>query len=349
MEIKDRHFGLDVIRVFAITIVFFQHVNPITRFISFSVPSLLHNTNLPDGVDLFFVLSGFLIGRILLKTDYSKDQWILSFWKRRLLRTLPNYFLFLIINIILLALKISPGLMSHAQLYYFVFLQNFYKPVDVFFWESWSLCVEEWFYLLFPLLLLLLVKIKTNLKLVFILCISIFFIFSIFIKLYFIASVQRFELDLYIRSLAISRFDTLCFGLTLAYIELTQLAFFKKMKWLGLIIFVVYLIIGDIPQKNHWQIVQLLSSALACFGIIIFMLNFPKSNLMITQITTFFSKISYSIYLIHLPILYIFNYLTHQNYSGSPMLYFFCYVIIVISLSAINYRYFELYFLKRRN
>ncbi|MFT3885011.1 MAG: hypothetical protein QM724_06140 [Flavobacteriales bacterium] len=75
------------------------------------------------------------------------------------MRTLPNYFLFLVVNILLVRWAIAPGTLTtfKAVAAYAVFLQNFQVPVDLFFWESWSLAVEEWFYLLFPLLWYMLV------------------------------------------------------------------------------------------------------------------------------------------------------------------------------------------------
>lgn len=45
-------------------------------------------------------------------------------------------------------------MLSHATAAYAVFLQNFHVPLDLFFWESWLLAVEEWFYLLFPLIVI---------------------------------------------------------------------------------------------------------------------------------------------------------------------------------------------------
>jgi peptidoglycan/LPS O-acetylase OafA/YrhL len=66
------------------------------------------------------------------------------------LRTLPNNHLFLLLNIALVALGLAPGLLNANTAAYFVFLQNLWKQLGLFFWESWSLAVEEWFYLLFP-------------------------------------------------------------------------------------------------------------------------------------------------------------------------------------------------------
>lgn len=344
--ITSRHFGLDVIRAFAISLVLFSHINGITSHLPIQIPNIFNHINLPDGVDLFFVLSGFLIGRILLKTDWGSFSAIKNFWKRRFLRTLPNYFLFLIINIVLLYFSLAPGLLSHAILYYFVFMQNLYKPVDVFFWESWSLCVEEWFYVLFPIALFLLFKKVENKKMVFIYAIFLFFVFSFISKLYFINA--NYDLDLYIRKLAINRFDTLCIGLVIALIEVINTEFFKKIKWIGFIVFITYLCFGNKPLENNFIIVHFLFSALTCGGILIFCYSFSNANKLATLLIEFLSKISYSIYLVHLPVLYVLNYVVSKNYGGAPIFYFISYIFVVIALSFLNYTYFELYFLKRK-
>lgn len=346
---KERHFGLDIIRAFAISIVLWQHCNVITFYLPYSVPKAFSKLNLIDGVDLFFVLSGFLIGRILLKVEWSNYTSILAFWKRRWWRTLPNYFLFLIINIILLFINISPGLKSHAVLYYFVFLQNLHKPVDVFFWESWSLCIEEWFYLLFPLSLFFINKFNKNKNIIFCSSIVLFFVFSISAKYYYIQSANHIDVDLYLRKLAISRFDTLCFGLLIAFVDANFKSILLKSKWLGLLLFCSYLIFGDIPLKNNLFIIHFLYGALACSGILIFCYSFSSSNKTLALLAQFVSKISYSIYLIHLPVLYIFNYAVSKDYSKMPLTYLFSYIFIVITFSALNFRFFENYFLKLRD
>ena len=76
---------------------------------------------------------------------------LINFWIRRLFRTLPNYYLILIINIgIFLCLKESLPQNIDS---YFLFLQNFSNPHPNFFTEAWSLSVEEYAYLLVPLTL----------------------------------------------------------------------------------------------------------------------------------------------------------------------------------------------------
>ena len=151
---NTRVFGLDLMRAMAISMVLCSHIlwiyNPNDGIIRqlFALFGFL-------GVEFFFVLSGFLIGRILYKI-YTKDDFTiksaLGFLKRRWFRTLPNYFLVLIINIII---TISLGYSIPKLGTYFIFLQNGFSKMPPFFPESWSLAVEEWAYIVLPVSLLL--------------------------------------------------------------------------------------------------------------------------------------------------------------------------------------------------
>lgn len=109
------------------------------------------------GVELFFVLSGFLIGGILLRMADSGrlKTWrdLVGFWRRRWYRTLPNYYLFLGLHVAWRAWVLGYPAVISTNREYFFFLQNFGQSPSYFFPETWSLAVEEWFYLLFALLL----------------------------------------------------------------------------------------------------------------------------------------------------------------------------------------------------
>ena len=117
-----------------------------------------------SGVDLFFVLSGFLIGGILLNARET-PRYFRTFYMRRVFRILPIYYLwtalFAVVVVALVWLKAGfLGITIHdlvrvpVQL---LFLQNFFIQLPAFTWMwfgvTWSLAVEEQFYLVAPLLI----------------------------------------------------------------------------------------------------------------------------------------------------------------------------------------------------
>lgn len=105
------------------------------------------------GVDLFFVLSGWLLGHQLLKSLRATGTIdVRRFWLRRWLRTLPAYYAMLAFSVLWQAAR-NPD--WHFDWRYLVFVQTYGPPMP-YFAVSWSLCVEEHFYLaVAPLLLLL--------------------------------------------------------------------------------------------------------------------------------------------------------------------------------------------------
>src|SRR5258708_3318141 len=164
MVIKEqRNFGLDLVRAVAVLTVVFYHGEP---FLS-NHDNLKHIYSFfeIDGVPIFFVLSGFLIGGILLKiinnTNFGwKDLY--GFWIRRWFRTLPNYYLVLLF---LMGYYFLNGInLPNELVKYFFFCQNFSTPHPNFYDVSWSLSVEEWFYLSIPLLLFITLKFLPNKK-----------------------------------------------------------------------------------------------------------------------------------------------------------------------------------------
>jgi len=107
------------------------------------------------GVDLFFVLSGYLIaGQLFAAVAGGREVSLSAFYIRRFLRTLPNYY------VVLAVYGLLPMLLSAIPATplgkYTIFAQNFGVPAV--FSPSWSLCVEEQFYLLFPIVVVLLTR-----------------------------------------------------------------------------------------------------------------------------------------------------------------------------------------------
>lgn len=130
-------------RAFSIWLVLLQHWG-------INIPGLQPLKIGGIGVEVFFVLSGFLIGGILFREiDKGKSfgTTLKSFWIRRWLRILPLYYAILAFKFIFIDHSIGFNI-----LYYVFFLQNNFYGID-YFAVSWSLVIEEWFYLFTPLFL----------------------------------------------------------------------------------------------------------------------------------------------------------------------------------------------------
>ncbi|QHN03858.1 acyltransferase [Granulicella sp. WH15] len=150
-----RFHGLDTLRTLAIVVVMLYHLD-----MQELLPSVMHPIAKIGwvGVDLFFVLSGFLIGSQLLKPYLTGRQPSFSdFYMRRAYRILPAFFVVLLLYLIMPLWREAPG--PYAGWQYASFTWNLLLlgyPEHRAFSHIWSLCVEEHFYLFFPLLLVLL-------------------------------------------------------------------------------------------------------------------------------------------------------------------------------------------------
>jgi len=106
-------------------------------------------------IEWLFVLSGYLIGSMMIRSFETRGGWWASardFWLRRWFRTIPNYYLFLLLNAVIAWWGIEEGRFAWS---FAVFSQNlaWAQTKPYFFAEAWSLALDEWFYFLMPLLL----------------------------------------------------------------------------------------------------------------------------------------------------------------------------------------------------
>jgi peptidoglycan/LPS O-acetylase OafA/YrhL len=149
---QSRILGLDLMRAIAILLVMASHWsnNILYWFGIHTTPTVWFSGDV--GVAMFFALSGFLIGQILIN-ETSKDSSSRNlgiFLTRRWMRTLPLYFLMLAILLVFT----HP---IHSKLDYAIHFgtltQNLFQPMpggpDWWFSVSWSLTIEEWFYVSF--------------------------------------------------------------------------------------------------------------------------------------------------------------------------------------------------------
>jgi peptidoglycan/LPS O-acetylase OafA/YrhL len=142
--------GLDTLRAFAILLVFLNH----EAFRSQSSALLVVQAVGWIGVDLFFVMSGYLIAnQVLAGVNRGEQLSLAAFYARRAFRTWPAYW------VVLACYFLFPSWMGGSvppPLWRFLtFTQNFNLSTGTAFSHAWSLCVEEQFYLVLPLAVLL--------------------------------------------------------------------------------------------------------------------------------------------------------------------------------------------------
>lgn len=145
------HPELDILRFFAFLLVFVFHITGASFTQGFSAGAY--------GVDLFFALSAYLITEILLREHRAYGQFDLrAFYIRRTLRIWPLYFFFLAFTFVAAqSLLHTESFPWRAKLMFLFFVGNWQfllaTPVHTIASPLWSVCVEEQFYLTWPLLL----------------------------------------------------------------------------------------------------------------------------------------------------------------------------------------------------
>lgn len=354
---NNRIYGLDILRFLAIFFVIFAHASDILP----EKLSKIHQKILPfDGVTIFFVLSGFLIGGILIKiinrTDF-KTKDLINFWTRRWMRTLPAYYFTLLLLILpRFVLDAYFGIKDFWK--HLFFLQNVYNQKVDFFPESWSLTVEEWFYLAFPFSLYLLFKLFNNKKAVILYTIISFILFSIYIRFHIYQNneiIDSYFLDSYIRKVVITRLDSLMFGVLGAYF-----AFYHQNLWLKhkntlfyIAIFSFILISIIIPGTPNAYL-SIFYFTLISFSTLLslpFLSTLKNGSGKIYKAVTITSIISYSLYLLNFSFLreFVIDDIIH-NKIYSPLqltitvttcIDYFTYWVLLYVLSVCMYKYIE--------
>lgn len=372
---RERVFGLDFMRAVAVLLVVLSHFDrllgqhynytPATRWVFNHVFVFFI-----DGVDLFFVLSGYLIGGILLKILEKEPtfSWkiVFHFWKRRWYRTLPNYYLVLFLNFLLWAyLAKEQGLfngryITDAQLFkYLFFFQNLYQPCPPFFVESWSLAIEEWFYLLLPVVLMGVFRSKNwGVKRGIVVALFCIFIGSTLFKIsllwpYFYTSLSPFDAGNTYRTVVLARLDTLMFGVAGAWVHRYYPSFWQRYKGYALALgigLVYYLRLSATDELNTGF--RLLSggfhSTVLSFAVLCML---PAASAwrqqrfsFFTRVITYISLVSYSVYLLNLLIIKAITEVIYPNLLPSITtqgIVCVAYWGLLMGASALLYQYYE--------
>jgi peptidoglycan/LPS O-acetylase OafA/YrhL len=206
--------GLDLLRALAIVLVLMTHYDGfVNRGSTFGFIGEVGWA----GVDLFFVLSGYLIGnQLLAPAARGEPLGLKTFFARRLLRTLPNYYVVLAVYLLLPHSVIAGKSMAPAWRY-LSFTQNFGLMYGQTFTHSWSLCIEEQFYLVLPLAVLALVGDRRSARLMWCVLVAAIGVGMAGRAMAFMNGQEAFAAPVYYASYA--RFDELLPGVAIAMLK----------------------------------------------------------------------------------------------------------------------------------
>jgi len=306
------------------------------------------------GVDIFFVISGYLITSIILEEIEDNRFSILNFYERRARRILPALSAVLVLTTIAAFILMPANLLksySHSLLSVTTFSSNvfFYLTSGYFSTASdekpllhtWSLAVEEQYYIFFPILLSILWFIgKKNLTIL----ISLLSISSLLLSQY-LSEKQAVNANFY---LIFSRAWELFAGSLLAIIGIHRLTITKSGKdilggvGLALIIYSILFFNKQTPFPSVYTLVPVIGTVL--------IIAFSDSSTAIgkflaNKLFVSIGLISYSLYLWHQP---LFAFLRMKTIGEPNELMFISAIVVTFILSILSFKYIETPFRNKR-
>jgi peptidoglycan/LPS O-acetylase OafA/YrhL len=342
--------ALDAVRGIAIILVLIWHYLP--RDGGATPGFILSSTRLFwSGVDLFFVLSGFLIGGILLQNAGSRNYFS-TFYIRRAARILPLYLLVIIAFIALI--RWGPEFLELQKLYrqhlpywsYFTFTQNFLYAArqqmnDPLIDVTWSLAVEEQFYIFLSLLIKNLNKKKWILA-------------AVTIGLILLAPILRFFAPNFLVAylLPLHRADSLMLGVLLALLwqwEPGKEFLCKHVNVFRWSCAVLFLAVAYLTYREAWigDVFGHLGLALFYGNIVLLALivggKEGKFNALENRVLEWFGLRSYGIYLLHKPVQLLMPFVLAWFVQDtlSPWVMVAIFLVVLFIISELSYRIVE--------
>ena len=364
ISLPPRNPGLDYLRTLSISIVLANHAligfffdtgraewSGMTAYLSASAIV---------SIEWLFVLSGYLIGTMMIRSYEKPGTWFSrsrDFWLRRWFRTLPNYYLFLLVNVVLVYLGVASGAFHWT---YLVFSQNLYlpEPQPHFFGESWSLATDEWFYFLMPLLLgLALLMRRIGVEAAFVMTAAILIIAPAIARALHPVPADFFAWDAQIRRITVFHLDATGWGVLAAATNRWHKAWWlsgagaKAMAGAVLTIAglaMLWLLVGvGWGSGGAYAAMNAMSLTLIGAGTFLIM---PWLTALVARRTVFdqfiekTSLYSYSIYLCHFPLIFIVKHVASVGRDTGDALLFAAVAVwlaMVYALSAVVYYRFE--------
>ena len=250
-------------------------------------------------VEVFFIISGFVLAPQILKiTNSSKINDYKIFLIRRWYRTIPLYILSLVLTSIILN-----KIFTFDFLKYLFFIQNFlviFVNVD-YFSISWSLSVEEWFYIILPLFIFISSYLKDKIIKLNVLTICLIIIIALNIFRFFYNS-ESIDWGEDIRRSVILRIDSICFGVVAFILKEKISKIFLLIIFIFCFILLFFYLINPSVLLNY-KLSQnfFLPICAVCFSSLLILFTFKDTNsLKIKKISSLGANLSYSMYLFHI-------------------------------------------------
>jgi peptidoglycan/LPS O-acetylase OafA/YrhL len=358
MQGQTIHFpGLNNLRFLAALSVLVFHVEDKKRLLGLNTHWLNRLTVVGDlGVTLFFVLSGFLITYLLLaEKQKAKTISIKKFYLRRILRIWPLYYLILILGFFVLphiglfqinnTSLIDIGNFTQLLLFFLFFANIGFSVYGnlPYIDQTWSVAVEEQFYLLWPVIL----KYVRN-----ILPVLLLIIFAFVSARAFVGSMYL-QGDLYRKAysfLYYLRIDNMAVGAVFAWLlfnkkeDILRPIFSKTIQIITIVLLLALCLHGYvIPYIHH------LSYAIL-FGIVI--INAANGSALFTikfKALDYFGKISYGVYMYHnIPIVAVLKFCAGFLLPDTVLFFVASHLLslaLTLLVAHFSFRYFEKYFL----
>jgi len=325
MELPKYIWQLDILRAFAVLVVMLYHLGGTFHFNWFAWGWA--------GVDLFFVVSGFLITGILLRSRES-ERYFRNFYARRVLRIWPLYFAFLALIMVVLPAAFPSAVGStartlHPAWLFPLFLQNFIAaeiagPALV----TWSLCIEEQFYIGWPLIVRF-SKTATlkRILLAVIVCEPV---------LRFCLAGSRWSTAQY--KFTFTRLDGLAVGCLLAIMAMEMSpAQLKRYAFGSLVIGTLILAVAG---AFHFRAVYGTGISLVCAAIIT--LSSVTSVLPRWRMIEYVGKVSYGVYLFHLLVFAALGRTpVYRILQFNPLACSVVSILVTVSVASMSYHWFE--------
>ena len=309
----NRLYGLDHLRALAISMVFFYHFP-----ILFSGnPEWLQSAARFGwtGVDLFFVLSGFLISsQLFSQIRQGRSISLKTFYIKRFFRIIPAFWVVVLIYFCFTGFHEREALPPLWK--FLTFTQNF--GLNIFdygtFSHAWSLCVEEHFYLFLPVILILLQATKSFKKSYWILIFLFFFgiVLRVFIwENFYLPEKQEWYKLIYYPTY--NRIDGLLVGVAIAGIYQFRPDIWNKISRFGNQLIVISLLVLTaayfVCYDQHSFNASIFGFPLVAmgYGLLVAGALCPSSFLFRwnSKVTAFIAALSYAIYLSHKGVMHI--------------------------------------------